>query len=216
MSTAELLADFEALFAPSPTETSELYDRLAPSYDRFRSLWLRLAGEPAEQAMLEDLRSTLNPGASVLDVGAGTGAMSRKMLEIEPDLDLTMLDSSPRMLGLANDLPGTPIIGDAGALPFGEERFDLVVSAWVIETVEDPMAAVSEMLRVLKPQGHVFYTFTSLPEGFVSRAGSGLVRKILEDRFAGYALPEERQRNLHREAPHKPPAVRAIAIVIGR
>lgn len=149
MSAPKLLSDLEALFGSSPTETSELYDRLAPSYDRFRRLWLRLAGGPAEQAMLEDLRSTLNPGASVLDVGAGTGAISRKMLAIEPDLDLTMLDPSPRMLDFASDLPATPIVGDAGALPFAAERFDLVVSAWVIETVEDPMAAVSEMLRVL-------------------------------------------------------------------
>jgi SAM-dependent methyltransferase len=46
-------------------------------------------------------------------------------------------------------------------LPFADDTFDVVASAWVIETVPDPMRAVSEYLRVIKQDGHVFYTFCS-------------------------------------------------------
>lgn len=35
--------------------------------------------------------------------------------------------------------------------------FDVVVSAWVIETVADPLAAVTELLRVLAHDGFVVY-----------------------------------------------------------
>ncbi|MGI8632908.1 MAG: class I SAM-dependent methyltransferase [Solirubrobacterales bacterium] len=192
--TGELLAEVDAAAGAQSQDddTRALYDQLAPSYEHFRAIWLRLAGDPAEEAMLEDLRATLRPGASMLDVGAGTGALSRKALEIEPTVDSTMLDASPEMLGHAGDIPGRRIVGDACSLPFSDGCFDLVVSAWVIETVDDPMRAVSEMLRVLAPDGNVFYTFTSLPRGFVSRAGTGLLRRILERQFAGHALPEER------------------------
>ncbi|MEJ7894779.1 MAG: class I SAM-dependent methyltransferase [Solirubrobacteraceae bacterium] len=168
-----------------------LYDRAASSYDRFRELWLRLAGAGAEQAMLDDITPSLRPGVPVLDAGCGTGALSRRMLALCPQIELTMLDLSPEMLARTAELPGTRMQGSLLELPFADDCFDLVVSAWVIETVTDPLRAVTELLRVLTPGGRLVYSFCSLPHGWFSRAGSALLRAGVQRGFAGEFLDEE-------------------------
>jgi len=84
--------------AASSNDVRALYDRLAPGYDRFRERWLALAGAEAEAAMLAGLAPLLAPSARVLDAGCGTGAPARRLLAICPQIELTMLDLSPRML----------------------------------------------------------------------------------------------------------------------
>ncbi|MDQ2787222.1 MAG: class I SAM-dependent methyltransferase, partial [Chloroflexota bacterium] len=69
---------------------------------------------------------------------------------------------------------------------------DLVVSSWVIEAVPDPLQAMSEYLRVINEGGYVLYTFCSLPAGWVSRAGTALLRATVEHQFGGTFLPPER------------------------
>lgn len=188
----ELLTDIDEAVAAHGADTAALYDRLAPRYEAFRSMWLRLAGGGAEKAMLEDLRAILRPGKRVLDAGCGTGVLSRRALEIEPDIELTMLDLSSGMLAESDDLPAGRIVGSVLDLPFADESFDVVMSAWVIETVADPLQAVREYLRVIRPDGHVIYTFCSLPEGWVSRAGTAWLRHAVESDFAGDFLEEPR------------------------
>lgn len=142
--------------------------------------------------MLDDLAAVLAPGARVLDAGCGTGALSRAMLAMSPGIELTMLDLSPQMLARSADLPGEHVLGSVLELPFAADRFDVVVSAWVIETVSDPMRAVRELLRVLEPDGRLVYSFCSLPDHWVERAGSALLRAAVRRGFAGDFLRAER------------------------
>lgn len=187
-----LLDKLDLLLGRAPESVRELYDRAAPDYDAFRALWVRLIGGPAEEAMLDDLRATLRPGHRVLDAGCGTGAISRQILDIEPRAELTLLDLSVGMLDRARDIAGRHILGDVQRLPFLDDYFDVVVSAWAIETVPDPIRAAREYVRVINESGHVFYTFSSLPEGWLSRAGLGLLREVVEEWFAGEFLPPEK------------------------
>ena len=188
---AAFLADAELFHGAADDDVAAVYDSVADRYDRFRGLWLRLAGAGAEEAMLTDLCAVLRSGAKVLDAGCGTGVLARKMLELKPEIELTLIDLSAAMLGHASDLPGEHVQGSVLALPFADGAFDVVVSAWVIETVPDPMRAVSEYLRVIKPDGHVFYTFCSLPRGWFSRAGSAWLRTAVGRGFAGEFLDGE-------------------------
>jgi ubiquinone/menaquinone biosynthesis C-methylase UbiE len=185
-----LIDDLHLLRGAPSDDVQAVYDRVAPDYDRFRLGWLTIAGRSAEQAMLADLDAVLKPRARVLDAGCGTGALSRQMLASCPAINLTMLDISPEMLARTADLPGARLQGSLLELPFADDSFDVVVSAWVIETVPDPLAAVTELVRVLAPDGLLVYTFCSLPEGWVSRAGSTLLRAAVEHGFAGEFLDD--------------------------
>jgi ubiquinone/menaquinone biosynthesis C-methylase UbiE len=59
------------------------------------------------------------------------------------------------------------VFGDACALPFRDESFDAACSVGVIHMVEDPFAALSEMVRVLAPGGRlaVAVTYSPKPDG---------------------------------------------------
>lgn len=182
----------DLLFTDAPDDPKAVYDHVAAQYDEFRKLWLHLAGGAVEKAMIADLHEILAPRQRILDAGCGTGAIARDVHAFQPDAPLTMLDLSPAMLDRATDIPGEHIAGSVLDLPFPENTFDIVVSAWVIETVSDPMQAVREYLRVIKTTGYVFYTFCSVPEGWFSRAGTALLREVVESRFAGHFLsPDE-------------------------
>jgi SAM-dependent methyltransferase len=56
-------------------------------------------------------------------------------------------------------------IGDAQALPFGDDRFDVAVMALVITFLSDPGKAVSEMARVVRPGGWVGTYMWDVPGG---------------------------------------------------
>jgi len=185
------LRDLRAILGAEGDDVGAVYDRVADRYDAFRELWLRRAGREAEAALLADARAFLHSGARVLDAGAGTGAIARRLVAQEPGIVPTLIDLSPAMLDHAGDVPGEHLVGSILDLPFGDESFDLVVSGWVIETVDDPRRAVTEMLRVLRPEGLVLYTFCSLPDGWLSRAGSVLLRAAVTRGFAGSFLDED-------------------------
>lgn len=124
-----------------------VYERAAPRYARFREAWLKLAGAGAERAMQHYLAEILAPRQRVLDAGAGTGAISRQVLALEPGVQMALLEGQ--------HLPGEKIEGSVLALLFADESFDVVVSGWVIETVPDPRQAVAEYLRVITTAGYV-------------------------------------------------------------
>ena len=142
--------------------------------------------------MLSDLAAVLAPGQRVLDAGCGTGAIARQIRGMQPDAHLTLLDGSAAMLAQAGEIGDERLVGDVCALPFDDDRFDVISCAWVIETVDDPRLAVTELLRVLAPEGFLLYTFCSMPGGWLSRAASVVLRRVVSEQFAGnFLAPEE-------------------------
>jgi ubiquinone/menaquinone biosynthesis C-methylase UbiE len=90
-------------------------------------------------------------GRRVLDLGAGTGAVSRAVAST--GARPVALDAALGM-ARATSAAGVPSArGDASILPFAGESFAAVIAAFVVNHLPDPVAALAEVLRVLRPGG---------------------------------------------------------------
>jgi ubiquinone/menaquinone biosynthesis C-methylase UbiE len=85
-------------------------------------------------------------GVRVLDLGAGTGVASRAAAAKGASL-VVALDFAAAMLP-RGESGVTPVVGDGGALPFGDDAFDLVVSAFSLSHFADPLEALTDVRRV--------------------------------------------------------------------
>jgi SAM-dependent methyltransferase len=101
--------------------------------------WLGLAGRSA-----------------VLDAGAGTGTLVDAIRSAAPAARVVALDVSPQMLRVARVERRAPAVqADAMALPMAAEAVHAVILAYVLFHLADPLAALKEAARVLRPGGRV-------------------------------------------------------------
>ena len=126
-----------------------IYDTMAPRYDRVIAI--------ADRVLFADGRRWACAGATgqVLEVAIGTG---RNLSFYPPDVQLTGVDLSPRMLDRARTRAETltrPVnlqLGDAQHLAFPDASFDTVVATLTVCSIPDDQA---EMARVLRPGGRL-------------------------------------------------------------
>jgi arsenite methyltransferase len=100
----------------------------------------------------------LQPGERVLDIGSGPGLLATEMAEeVGADGGVHGIDPSDSMLAIArrHDPRVDYRTGDALALPFPDEHFDVAVCTQVYEYVEDVAGALAEARRVLRPGGRL-------------------------------------------------------------
>src|SRR5262249_9052597 len=101
---------------------------------------------------------SLQSGERVLDIGSGPGFLAAEMAaEVGPAGRVHGIDPSESMLasGRRRDAPVEYGTGDALALPFPDEHFDVAVCTQVYEYVEDVAAALAEARRVLRTGGRL-------------------------------------------------------------
>lgn len=124
---------------------------------------LHLRGERATQELIALGRFAR--GQRVLDLGSGLGGAARK-IAASADCVVTGIDLTAEFVRVATALSERAgfagrtqfVIGDATSLPFGQGSFDRVVSLHTTMNIADKAALVSEIRRVLKPEGlYVFY-----------------------------------------------------------
>ena len=102
---------------------------------------------------------TVPPGASWLDVGCGTAALSQTLLEMASPDSVLGIDPSEGYLALARkqiqDRRAAFLLGDAQALPVESNVYDASVSGLVLNFVPHPDQALSEMIRAVRNGGIV-------------------------------------------------------------
>ncbi len=124
------------------------------SYDMLMGRWSRLLAP----RFVEWVRLPAN--AEVLDVGSGTGALSRALAE-GGATKVVGVDRSQGYADFASEHVGAEYpqlafeAGDAMALRFPENSFDAAVSGLLLNFLPDAAVAVREMQRVVRPRGMV-------------------------------------------------------------
>jgi ubiquinone/menaquinone biosynthesis C-methylase UbiE len=103
----------------------------------------------------------LPAGAHVLDVGTGPGRLPVEIARRCPQVRVTGLDVSPRMIEAAAAAiePGQQVtaeVGDVARLPYRDGSVDLVVSTLSQHHWPDRAAAFAELARVLAPGGRIW------------------------------------------------------------
>jgi arsenite methyltransferase len=124
-------------------------------YARTGARWLLGAtAHPGGTALTDHLldRLDLAAGARVADVACGDGATLRR-LERRGLLGIGV-DVEPRAVVRA----GRAVVGDAHALPLATSAYDAVVCECAVSTFDDPLRALAEMARVVRPGGAVAIT----------------------------------------------------------
>ena len=115
------------------------------------------------------------PGTEALDLACGTGDIALSLAG--RGARVVGLDITHRMLQLASDKQAACsskaafVAGDMMALPFPDNRFDVVTTGYGIRNVPDITTALCEMRRVLRPGGLLLSLDFNRPSNPVVRAG---------------------------------------------
>lgn len=133
------------------------------AYERYMGAWSRIAGEVFLDWMAP------KPALDWLDVGCGNGAFTEMIVERCGPSSVQGIDPSEEQLAYARTRAGSQMVqfrqGDAMALPFADDAFDVAVMPLVIFFVREPGKGVAEMARVVRNGGIVAAYAWDLPGG---------------------------------------------------
>jgi len=123
------------------------------AYERFVGRWSRLVA----QKFLSWL--SLSPGLRWLDIGCGSGALCQAIIQFASPGEVMGIDPSEGYVAFTRqkiqDDRARFIVGDAQALTVKTDSYNAVVSGLVLNFIPQPVLAVREMARVVKPGGVV-------------------------------------------------------------
>jgi demethylmenaquinone methyltransferase/2-methoxy-6-polyprenyl-1,4-benzoquinol methylase len=162
----------------------EMFDEIAPRYDLLnhvlsmnvdRLWWWRTA-----RSFRPVLRKS---GTRALDLCCGTGDMARALRQQAPDVEIIGADFSRGMLTRGSPKFQRhriePVETDALCLPFRDESFDLVVSAFGFRNLANYDTGLREIHRVLRPNGCVGILDFSEPGGLLGKLYGFYFRNVL-------------------------------------
>ncbi|MBD3801856.1 MAG: bifunctional demethylmenaquinone methyltransferase/2-methoxy-6-polyprenyl-1,4-benzoquinol methylase UbiE [Thioclava sp.] len=154
-----------------------VFSRVASKYDIMNDLMSVGIHRVWKDAMMDWLAP--RPGQKLLDVAGGTGDVSFRFLKRAGSGHATVCDMTESMLiegrkraeaeSLADSLDW--VVGDAMALPFADNSFDVYTISFGIRNVTRIPDALSEAYRVLRPGGRLMVLeFSQIPNDLMQKA----------------------------------------------
>ncbi len=145
----------------------EFFDSIAGRYDflnRFLSFRLDDAWRRKAKGLILD-----RPYHKLLDLGIGTGKFTEEFLpagtwkhSVGLDFSASMLESAKRQLSSSMEY----VNGDFLALPFSENSFDLVISAFTLRSVKNMPLFLKQIYKLLESGGKAAFLCLTRPENF--------------------------------------------------
>ena len=154
-----------------------VFNSVASKYDIMNDVMSMGIHRVWKEAMMDWLAP--RPGQRLLHVAGGTGDVSFKFLKRAGHGHATVLDLTEPMLinggkrAEADSLTGSLdwVVGDAMALPFPDNTFDVYTISFGIRNVTRPQEALNEAYRVLRPGGRLMVLeFSQLPNPAMQKA----------------------------------------------
>lgn len=181
----------------STSPVAAMFDRISPSYDQLNhllslnidKLWRRKTAKEVAK----------NHPKTILDLATGTADLAIEIAKHNPEAHIIGTDISEKMLEigelkikkqhLENQIE--LYLGNAAALPFKTNSFDAVTVAFGVRNFENLEQGLSEIHRVLKPNGHAFILEFSMPEKFPIKQAYRLYFKHLLPRIGEILSKDE-------------------------
>jgi demethylmenaquinone methyltransferase / 2-methoxy-6-polyprenyl-1,4-benzoquinol methylase len=148
----------------------ELFAPLGPTYDRYARL-LSFGQDPRWRRFL--VSRVPQSAGRVLDVATGTAAVAIELARAAPARTVVGVDQSPEMLAAGRARVERAGLADrielresrAESLPFGDGEFDALTFTYLLRYVDDPLATMRELARVVKPGGVIAMLEFDVPHG---------------------------------------------------
>src|SRR5579862_8100377 len=148
----------------------QLFEPLGPTYDRYARL-LSFGQDPRWRSFLV---SRIPPDAHrVLDVASGTAAVAIELARAEPARTIVGIDQSPEMLAAGSERVTSAGLDDrielregrAESLPFADGEFEALTFTYLLRYVDDPLATMHELARVVRRGGAIAMLEFAVPRG---------------------------------------------------
>ncbi|MDE3097119.1 MAG: class I SAM-dependent methyltransferase [Chloroflexota bacterium] len=137
---------------PTDVRPEVLFEPLGPTYERASKL-LSLGLEAGWRRRLVE-RAAARETDRYLDVATGTGLVARALRR--GGCRVVGVDLTPAMVGAADRSDGIAfVLGRAERLPFADASFDGLTVTYLLRYVDDPVATMREIARVVRPGGHI-------------------------------------------------------------
>ncbi len=151
------------------------WDRISSFYDFFETVY----NGKVYNGLGKSIAKEINQSDAVLECACGTGAISQYIAPrcrslLASDFSYNMLKRAHKKVGRCSNV--RLMHADITGLKCKDDRFDKVVAGNVIHLLDDPKAAVDELVRVCKPHGKII-----IPT-YINRSGDkvSMVVRLLE------------------------------------
>jgi demethylmenaquinone methyltransferase/2-methoxy-6-polyprenyl-1,4-benzoquinol methylase len=174
---------------PDPIYVRNAFARIADRYVMTNHV-LSMGADVWWRKVVTKRIKALRP-ARLLDVASGTGDLALTVQDALPDCEVIATDFCAEMLDHASTRGVTKtLVADALDLPFSDAEFDVVTVAFGLRNMADYEKGLGEMLRVLKPGGHLFILDFSIPKGLMRGPYRLYLHHVLP-KLAGFLTKEK-------------------------